>query len=172
MSAVRKDAPETIPIRSFTPDPDEPKFIDEEAIYMFAPLMYGPHRHTEAELRDMWSRIWKGFHKHELCKGFIRYNRKYSLDVWREAFAYVFERKEAMNNIAYVERVASGIQVNGTREERIAKKIEAESAVQQPRKVVAPPTRQFLLEKGRPRTIDSIADDDPRVLRMNDLYRF
>lgn len=90
-------------------EPDEPPFESEQE--MFLPPVYGRHTHRESDLRGMWSWLWSRFNDQRMCREFMRYNRQFSLDTWREAVA-----KSKVKNIRYIMAIASRLEITEGRQ--------------------------------------------------------
>lgn len=165
MSAILKP---TIPMWQVKPEPDEPEFFGEEGLDL-APWP-GPHRHSEHDLRCLWSLVWKRWRSHRMCGEIIRYNRLYSVDWWREAIEESWITKPKLDNFKYVVMMAASFQREGTPTERLAKKLAdaaklAESSEDNIRTTET--VRKFWAEKGKTTTADDVDDDDPVFLRMS-----
>jgi hypothetical protein len=124
MSAVRKpENPDVIPMRPVEPAPDEPRFTTEAE--MFEPPFWGKHDHSEADLRVMWSRIWRCFKSAELCKGFMKYNKVHTLERWSAAFEQVrIMKDDNFKYIRYVKKIADRYEIEGTPAEIARKEAE------------------------------------------------
>jgi hypothetical protein len=101
----------------------EPPFTTEDV--MMVPPTWGPHTHSEADLRAMWRKIWHAFKNRRLCEGFLHYNKIHPLDRWRAAFEEARQRMDGdFDNIRYVKRIADTYELKGTPEEIARKEAE------------------------------------------------
>lgn len=169
MSAVPQP---TIPIWHVKPDPDEPEFFGEEWLDMGA--FPGPHRHSEYELRNLWSLVWKKWREERMCGEVVRYNRLFSTEWWREAIEECSINKPRLKTLKYVISVASGFAREGTPTERMARKLAEEAKANQLAACdveTSDNVRRFWVEKARPTTIDDVADDDPVFLRVSNILK-
>lgn len=171
MTAVPK--PEILPFPA--PEPGEPEFLTEDR--MFQPPEWGKYTHSEADLRRMWSRIWRCFKSRRLCEGFIQFNRVHSLEVWCAAFEHVRQSKEKMDYILYVKKVADDYSINGTPAQIAARELaEAEAAAGKLRNagkyvVVDPDSPDVKALEKRKAAPQSTEENNPMVLKYQKMLR-
>ena len=136
---------------------------------------WGPYEHTEADLRSMWSRIWRSFKSHRLCEGYLQHHKSHSVDTWCAAFQEAKSKGPGeVGSIIYVMKIAGRYEVSETPNQRA----EREAREQQERLAMkamgtagevytpSPRVKAYWAEQSRVRSVDEIPSDHPDVIRM------